>query len=88
MYNSDPLGESATITGLKAVGVLFIFLALLAFPLLQSSIGGQLALFTASVDQSASSGANLQPAQQVNPNEHGEAVSYRAKPVGLDGLAN
>ena len=89
MFNSDPLGESAAITGLKCVAVLFVFLALLAFPLLQTSIGGQLAVFTASVNQSAKEGTvRIDQQQQINPNEHGEAVSYKGKPLGLDGLAN
>ena len=60
MFNQDPLSANAYLTGLKYVLPLFIFLVLLASPLIYMSIGSEMKAVSADIDGIAK-GATSQP---------------------------
>jgi hypothetical protein len=60
MYNEDPLCENANITGMKWVMVMFVFLFLIAWPMIQLTLGGELNVLSAGLNSLASSAGHHQ----------------------------
>ena len=55
MYNDDILSEDASLTGLKYVLLMFVFLILVAWPMLQVTVGAQLNVMSAGLNGAARS---------------------------------